>query len=429
MTPRYTFTTIAVAVTLTAVCNNPLTPAQKASIATRFASEVKYNFAGYGNFGQDFDSICRALLPELASTPSDEEFGKAIILLANRLKDGHTSIGWNADVAMPPFLQKRIGDRVYVTEVFSDEYRAKGIGRGTEILEIDHMPVIEYGIRNVLPYIPSSTPQWAEAFAFGSNNLTKGKRGTPITITFRNRDGNPFSITDQRDSPWDIIKPNLSVSFDSLPGNIGLLKIPSFRAYNFNAEKFSILFEQQIMPTSALIIDIRDNNGGNSQVGDFIMQFFATDTIPQGAWETPEYQAAYASWGKPWHTESVDMPPLLPHYMQYPELSPYDKPVILLINSATFSAAENFAVLFKNAGRGKIIGTPSGGSSGNPIMIDLGWGYHAMICTRKEKLADGTEFIGIGIIPDIIVEETESVLSGNDNVIEAAVKELQRMIR
>lgn len=404
------------------VADNKLTPVQKAAIATRFASEVKYNFAGYDRFGLDFDSICRAELPALTDTQTDEEFGQKLTLLANRLGDGHTSISWSADVAVPPFLQKRIGDKVFVTEVFSDEYRDRGISHGTELLEIDGMPVIEYGEKNVVPYIPSSTPQWSAYYPFSSVNLTKGARGVPVTFTFRNRDGRKISVTDQRESPWSVINPDMSVRFDTLPGNIGLLKIPSFRANSFDVRSFVELFEQKILPTDGLIIDIRDNNGGNSEVGDFIMQLIATDTIPQASWKTPDYEAAYASWGKKWQTKSVESPSLIPYYMQYPEVSEYNKPIVLLVNSGTFSSAENFAVLFRNAGRGKIIGTPTGGSTGNPIVIDLGWGYYGMICTREEKMADGTEFIGVGIKPDIIEEETEEVFFGNDNVLQTALQ-------
>lgn len=91
-----------------------------------------------------------------------------------------------------------------------------------------------------------------------------------------------------------------------------------------------------------------------------------------------------------------------------------------------FSAAEDFTVLFKNAKRGIIMGTPTAGSTGNPIRFDLGWGYWGRICTRHEKLADGTEFIGVGIQPDKIVEETEDVIFGKDNAIEAALQELKK---
>ncbi|MDE6693440.1 MAG: peptidase S41 [Muribaculaceae bacterium] len=402
---------------------NDLTPYQKAAIATRFASEVKYNFADYGRFAQNYDSICRTMLPDLANTQSDEEFGEKIQLFANMLKDGHTGISFSADVAYAPISQKRIGDRVFVTGVYSDEYAQKGVRRGTELVAINDMPVIEYGNQYVVPYIPSSTQQWSDTYPFNSINLTKGYCGVPVKLTFRNGNGNTFNITDSRRSPWGIVNPDMSIRFDSLPGNIGLLRIPSFQPYNFDVEAFGDMFEQKIMPTDGLIIDIRDNTGGDSQVGQLIMMLLATDTIPQAPWDTPDYEATYASWGQKWHSKSIESQPIVPFCLSHPDDMPkYDKPIVLLVNATTFSAAEDFTVLFRNAGRGKIVGTPTGGSTGNPINIDLGWGYNCRICTRHERLADGTEFIGIGIQPDVFVEETESMIFGNDNVVQEALK-------
>lgn len=405
---------------------NDLAPYQKAAIATRFASEVKYNFAGYDKFAQNYDSICRAELPDLVNTQSDEEFSEKLQLFANLLKDGHTSIGFNADVTYAPISHKRIGDKVFVTGVYSDEYTQKGVRRGTELVAINDMPVIEYGNKYVVPYIPSSTPQWSATYPFNSVNLTKGYRGIPVKLTFKNDNGKTFDITDNRQSPWGIVNPDMSIQFDSLPGNIGLLRIPSFQSNNFNVQAFGDLFEQKIVPTDGLIIDIRDNTGGNSQVGQIIMMLLATDTIPQASWETPKYEAAYASWGKKWQRESVVSDSIVPFCISHPNDMPkYDKPIILLVNGGTFSAAEDFTVLFKNAKRGKVVGTPTGGSTGNPIVIDLGYGYYGRICTRHEKLADGTEFIGVGIQPDVFIEETESVIFGKDNVIEEACKLLK----
>lgn len=421
------FTLMAVMIcSLAATAKNDLTPVQKASIATRFASEVKYNFAGYDRFAQDFDSICRAELPLLVATESDEEFGRKLTLMANRLKDGHTSISWSADVAYAPIMQKRIGDKVFVTGVYSDLYSQKGVRRGTEIVAIDDMPVIEYGEKCVMPYIASSTPQWARAFAFNSINLTKGERGKPVKLTFRNGKEKPFDITDNRQSPWNTVNIDDKPRFELLAGNIGLLTLPSFRyMWKDDAELLS-LYKDKIMPTDGLIVDIRENTGGNSRIGDIYMQLIATDTIPQGEWLTPKYQAAYAAWGKPWECDTIQRQPVMPFWMMTDEIPRYDKPVVLLVSGMTFSAAENFTALFRNARRGKIIGTPTGGSTGQPMTVDLGWGYYGRICTRNEKLADGTEFIGKGIQPDIVIEETESVFAGKDNVIEAALKELKQ---
>ena len=66
----------------------------------------------------------------------------------------------------------------------------------------------------------------------------------------------------------------------------------------------------------------------------------------------------------------------------------------LLVNGGTFSSAENFCVAFRSAARGPIIGTPTAGSTGNPIKIELGYGVYASICTKYEWTADGEVFIG-----------------------------------
>ncbi len=57
-------------------------------------------------------------------------------------------------------------------------------------------------------------------------------------------------------------------------------------------------------------------------------------------------------------------------------------------------------------------------------MIDLGYGYMARICARDEWLPDGTEFIGIGVIPDIVVEETSEIFYGHDVVLDKALEVL-----
>ena len=130
----------------------------------------------------------------------------------------------------------------------------------------------------------------------------------------------------------------MSVRFDSLPGNIGLLRIPTFRPDNFDVETFgNKIYGEKILPTDGLIIDIRDNTGGNSQVGQIIMMMLATDPIPQAAWETPKYEAAYASWGRPWGRESVESDSIVPICLLQADFPKYEKPIVLLVNGAPHS--------------------------------------------------------------------------------------------
>lgn len=78
---------------------------------------------------------------------------------------------------------------------------------------------------------------------------------------------------------------------------------------------------------------------------------------------------------------------------------------------------------FRGVKRGKIVGTPTGGSTGNPIFIDLGGGIGCCICTKHELDAEGNEFVGSGIQPDIVVEEdVGQFIKNKDNVIDKALE-------
>lgn len=342
--------------------------AQKAYLLSRFCTEVKYNFAFYDKLNFDWDSLCIASMPVLTATSSNEDFFKGMQALCARLHDGHTYIFHmnnpkNQDDWIRPFpiRTKRIGDRVFVTEVYSSDFRNKGVVRGCEILEIDGEKVLDYGNRHIRPYLASSTRQWSEYRPFAEFELTKSKGSKVSRILFRSVDGENFMIESNRNIPWDLQEETSSMAFKVLAGNIGLLTVGSFQNSDFNRAYFDELYGE-ILKTNALIIDIRDNSGGNSSHADYLMSHFSGRPIRQGVWRSPMYIAAHASWNYPreWYMQTPD--PVSPVLKE----DVYQKPVVLLVNATTFSSAENFCVLFKSAERGKIIGTPTGGSTGNP---------------------------------------------------------------
>lgn len=405
-----------------------LTSAEKAYILSRFCSEVKYNFAFKDRPGFNWDSVCIASMPALVSTATDEEFLKGLQRLCAGLKDGHTYIfGLNnpvspADWIKPfPMKTKRIGDRVFVTGVFSSDLQKSGVAPGCEILKIDDEDVLEYADRHIRPYLASSTPQWSEYRPFAEFELTKDKASKVSKIRFRNQKGKEFEIESPRNQSWDLSDNHPSIRFRTLNGNVGLLTVSSFQNSDFNRSYFDELYDE-ILKTDALIIDIRDNGGGNSAHADYLISHFINQPVPYGKWTSPMYIAAHASWHYPqeWYSATPD------------SITPvdgkriYQNPVVMLVNATTFSSAENLCVSFRGAKRGKIIGTPTGGSTGNPIFIDLGWGIGCCICTKHELDAEGNEFIGIGILPDITAEEdADSFMNGKDAVLEKALEILR----
>lgn len=403
-----------------------LNESEKAYILSRFCTEVKYNFAFYDKLDFNWDSLCISSIPALVSTVSDEEFVKEMQAICARLDDGHTSIfelhnfANQEDWIRPlPMKTKRVGDRVFVTEVYNSFLQESGVHRGCEILEIDGENVLDYGAKNIQPYLSSSTPQWTKFRPFAEFELTKDNGSKVCKILFRDEKGKTFTVESNRNIAWDLKSTaDTAIEFNILKGNVGLLKVRSFQDSDFNHPYFDELYNE-ILKTDALIIDIRDNGGGNSSHADYLISHFCNQPVPQGSWRSPMYIAAHGSWNYPkeWYTETPDS--IAPVHGK--EI--YQKPVVLLVNASTFSSAENFCVSFRGAKRGKIIGTPTGGSTGNPIFIDLGGGIGCSICTKHELDADGNEFIGVGIQPDVVIEEDASMfLKNSDAVIEKALE-------
>lgn len=108
-------------------------------------------------------------------------------------------------------------------------------------------------------------------------------------------------------------------------------------------------------------------------------------------------------------------------------VEPFLGPLVVLSSPRTFSAAEDFLVAFKPTKRGLIIGEPSGGSTGQPLVISLPGGGTARICSKHDTFADGTEFIGVGVIPDIAVSpKVTDFTQGKDAVLERAIEEIKK---
>lgn len=406
---------------------NSLSTIQKTYILSRFCTEVKYNFVYYDKIKLDWDSLCVANLPLLTQTSTDNDFMNGLKHLCAQLHDGHTYIfsqnnpkNTNDWIRPLPMKTKRIGDRVFVTGVYNSSLRDQGLCAGCEVLEIDGEKVLDYARNHIQPYIASSTPQWTEYVPFKEYELTQDKGSKVSNILFRNAKGKTFSISSNRNVKWDLPKDSLALDYKMVGKNIGLLTIRSFQRGEFTTAMFDKIFKE-LSGTSGLIIDVRDNGGGNSGFADYVISHFSSKPIPRGNWRSPMYIAAHASWhyAPEWYMQPGE--PIDPAE----NVKIYNKPVVLLVNAGTFSSAENFCVAFKGARRGKIIGSKTAGSTGNPISIDLGFGVGCRICTRQEWDADGNEFVGKGITPDVEVAESPDIfLKNKDNLIEAAMKDI-----
>jgi peptidase S41-like protein len=137
------------------------------------------------------------------------------------------------------------------------------------------------------------------------------------------------------------------VKTDVLPGNIGYLKFNGFASPNVCGSVAGAAMTQ-LAGVDALIIDLRDNGGGDPAMVAFISSYlFSKPTHLNDLW-TRSTNATQEFWT----TKDVEGKRL-----------PDDKPVFLLTSKRTFSGAEEFTYNLKSLKRATVIGETTGGGA------------------------------------------------------------------
>lgn len=371
---------------------------------SRLWAGIRQNFVFMDRVPFNWDSLYVAMIPQVIAAKDDETCIRLLRKMAASVRDGHTYV-WSSNGDHPivpaPFTTKLLEGRVYVDRILSTELKKQGLKRGMELLKIDGKGVFDYGRTELEPYVATSTPQWLEHQTYEVFNLTKKPKGQLLSLELKDGKKTLTLRYENGSAQWDLQQDEETVTYTLLPGNIGLLTIRSFMDAQVK-EYFDKLYPQ-LLKTDALLIDIRDNGGGNSGNADYILRHLSKDSIRQDRWKSPMYVPALVSWNYPpqWYKGGQG-------YMTPVSGKPiYEKPIAVLVNAGTFSAAEDFCGVFKGMKRGVLVGSPTGGSTGNGVRIELIAGSAwANICSKHDTAPDGTEFVGHGFTPDIQVTET-----------------------
>lgn len=403
---------------------------EKVAGLSKFWSEVKYNFVYVDTLKEiDWDRLYLEYLPRVRATRSTAEYYKVLMELCARLKDGHTNVYPGAELrnttmARPKLSAHLVEGRVLVRKVFDPALTARGIVPGTEVVAVDGEPVKEYAVRELAPYVSASTPQDLERRIYTYTFLS-GPVDVAPRVRFRTAAGKTIELELERASPDDYNKavPDTPpFELKMLPGNIAYVALNGF-GDDRAADAYLAAFDR-IAASSALIIDVRNNGGGNSSVGYRVLATLTDKPFQTSRWETRNYRPSYRAWRRamPNYSEAAsNRDPDTAHQ--------YRKPVAVLTSSATYSAAEDFAVAFDSMRRGILAGEATGGSTGQPLMFRLPGGGFARVCTKADTYPDGRRWVGKGIQPTLKVAPTvRDMQQGRDTVLEATVAALKKQI-
>lgn len=194
--------------------------------------------------------------------------------------------------------------------------------------------------------------------------------------------------------------------------NIGYIQYPSFSAGLGDGNLDYII--SYFSMASALIIDIRDNGGGDLTNADNLISRFLTERT-LGGYISHKTGPGHNDFSEPmpFYIEPVKNGHLL-----------WRKPVIILTNRSTFSAANYFTMIMKNLPQVTIIGATTGGGSGMPFNSELpnGWGIRFSACPVLDANGISTEF-GIEPTEGCAVDmDPIEALNGHDSILDFAIR-------
>ncbi|MBA0428856.1 MULTISPECIES: S41 family peptidase [Stenotrophomonas] len=167
-----------------------------------------------------------------------------------------------------------------------------------------------------------------------------------------------------------------------LEGNIGYLRLSTFYPLDLARPKLAAAFSL-LADTDGLVLDLRQNGGGDDGSADLLVRTLlepgvtAVQALEQRGRRTP-----------------VLLPPAsLPLYL---------KPLVVLIDRRTGSAAEFVAYSLQALGRAQIVGSRSGGAAhmfDDPVLLPDG--YQISIPDRQPiNLRTGGNWEKRGVMPD-----------------------------
>jgi carboxyl-terminal processing protease len=387
---------------------------------SRVWSEVKLNFANFDLVPQlDWDALFLQYLPKVRAARATRDYYDVLTELVARLHDGHTGVIpprelWETTDRAPLLRLRAIAGKAIVTYV--DAELARRVAVGDEIVAVNDTPAFAYARKNIAPYESASTPQDRESRMI-ADLLTRGDAGTRVEVALRDASGAKRTATLTR-VPLSVARAKLphraAFEFRMLPGDVAYVALNSFdddTAANEFDKHYAAILESR-----ALILDVRDNGGGNGSVGFRVLAHLIDRAFVVDEWWTRQYRPLNRAHG-------VAQPTFGGRERIAPDTKAprYTGRVLLLTSPRTFSAAEDFTEAFRVTKRGRIVGEATGGSTGQPLFVSLPGGGSVRICTKRDRYPGGGEWVGIGIKPDVRVAPTvEDFRAGRDTVLEHA---------
>jgi carboxyl-terminal processing protease len=372
--------------------------------------------------GIDWNAVGREFRASAKTVKDEREHYGLLIRLLARLRDGHCEVrpvGKGASIRPPDelfpqlasagFTLCRSGGKLYLKSVFGPAAK-QGLAPGMEVAKVGKLSAADWiaqreeEMRDVTSYSTEqqafySACNWGPMLARGTKleieaSGAKGKKLTKSLdcgVSDVPLVGPAFPPKKLEGSPpivWGLTKQGF--------GYLWLSKCPQDLPARIDPAL------EELADAPGLIVDFRGNAGGAFDHEDFLGRF-----LPKGS---------TLSGGKGYESTGAH---------------PYGGPVVVLIDAGVRSAGESAAGIFKEDGRGWLIGeSPTAGMSSSKETIELPSGLFALyvaVASNKGRFNGGKGIEGIGVPPSEVVEyEPEDLAQGIDTLLRVAEERLMK---
>jgi len=388
---------------------------EKIATFAKVYSEIKNNSASLKiSKIKNWESFAFSYIPKLLKAKNKIEYYEKLVEIVHKIGDDHNHLYFPFDISKQ-FTNPEV-DIVFIQNKYyvKSDYVISGktvINAGDKFISINGIKTFEYikKNQNKYPFVKHYhfEPKFTAMYRLSDDLLTM-KKESPISAKFQKADGSVFIYSfskDEKNEKENNIAISKYITVRMLENNILYINIHTFMGtdiYKLFKEKLS---KFNLSDISGIIFDVRENVGGLSNYGDSIFSHFIRD-------EVKSYFMDYNKVHIPHHKIEgfEDIKVYDSDIIQPSSEFTLDCPIVVLTSPYSGSSTEDFVFLFKFYKRGKVIGLPTAGSSGNGIDFLLQGGGDLRV-----NIDVSLYFSSKGIQPDIYVDYSiKDLLKGND---------------
>ncbi len=184
-----------------------------------------------------------------------------------------------------------------------------------------------------------------------------------------------------------------------LPGNIGYFPFNIFVEHVQEAKPIIASALGFLANSSAIIIDLRENTGGEPEMVSQLESYFFKEKTLLNVIINRSNSDTTLYYADPVKTDGLTL----------------SMPVYILTSKKTFSGGEDFSYGMQQAKRATVVGEVTGGGAHptNPFSVGQGFIVHIPFA-RSSNPYTNTDWEGTGVIPDVKVEATNALIKAQE---------------